>query len=98
MITNISLVSENNTSQHDIFFSPDNLTSINQDFPWTRTNLAIFITNNVTVVSVNLLVLVWLKLKENRAVNEPSRSFTLPLKQCFHNSEYLRKIFFRKIS
>ena len=43
-------------------------------FPWTRTNIAIFITNNVTVVSVNLLVLVWLKLKENRAVNEPKVS------------------------
>ena len=88
MITNISLVSMDNTSLHSIFFSPDNLTSINQDFPWTRyctvqyctvlffpwtrTNLAIFITNNVTVVSVNLMVLVWLKLKVKRVVNEPS--------------------------
>ena len=48
------------------------LYSSNQDFPWTRTNLAIFITNNVTVVSVNLMVLVWLKLKVKRVVNEPS--------------------------
>ena len=72
MITNISLVAEDNTSLHNVFFSPDNLTSINQDFPWTRTNLAIFITNNVTVVSVNLMVLVWLKLKVKRVVNEPS--------------------------
>ena len=34
----------------------------------------------VTVVTVNLLVLVWLKLKENRAVNEPSQRFTMPRK------------------
>ena len=64
---NISLVSEDNTTLH--FFSPENITYINQDFPLTRTNLAIFITNNLTVITVNVLVLIWLKLKERTLVD-----------------------------
>ena len=56
---------------HSLFFNPDpeNITFINQDFPWTTSNLAIFITNNLTVITVNVLVLVWLKLKERTLVD-----------------------------
>ena len=71
MIANISLFSENNGTMHSLFFNPDpeNITFINQDFPWTTSNLAIFITNNLTVITVNVLVLVWLKLKERTLVD-----------------------------
>ena len=82
---NISLVSEDNTTLH--FFSPENITYINQDFPLTRTNLAIFIANNLTVITVNVLVLVWLKIKERTLVDR------MVLLDCLANISFIGVMF-----
>ena len=42
---------------------------VNQNFPLTLYNLIPFVTTNLTVFVVNLLVLLWLKIKENNLVD-----------------------------
>ena len=42
---------------------------VNQNFPLTLYNLIPFVTTNITVFVVNLLVLLWLKIKENNLVD-----------------------------
>ena len=37
--------------------------SINQDFQMTTFNLLIFVTNNLTVLVVNIMVLIWLQVQ-----------------------------------
>ena len=89
MISNISLFFENNGTMHHLFFNPDpeNITFINQDFPWTTSNLAIFITNNLTVITVNVLVLIWLKLKESTLVDR------MVLLDCLANISFIGVMF-----
>ena len=50
-------------------FDSAQIVRINLDFPWTTVNLAAFVLNCLTVLTVNAVVLVWLKLKENTLVD-----------------------------
>ena len=55
-------------SEIDLYFEEDAIV-VNQNFPLTLFNLILFVTTNVTVFVVNLLVLLWLKIKENNLVD-----------------------------
>ena len=50
-------------------FHSEQIVRINLDFPLTTVNLAAFVLNCLTVLTVNAVVLVWLKLKENTLVD-----------------------------
>ena len=50
-------------------FDSAQIVRINLDFPWTTVNLAAFALNCLTVLTVNAVVLVWLKMKENTLVD-----------------------------
>ena len=58
MFQNISI------SSKEVNFDASDKISINQNFTWNKHNLIIFLTNTITVLSVNVLVLLWLKIKE----------------------------------
>ena len=58
MFQNISI------SSKEVNFDASDMISINQNFTWNKHNLIIFLTNTITVLSVNVLVLLWLKIKE----------------------------------
>ena len=45
------------------------LIGINRNFEKTRLNLAVFLINNLTILVINTLVLLWLKMKENTLVD-----------------------------
>ena len=55
-------------TQLDLYFTED-VIPVNTNFPLTLFNMVTFITTNVTVFVVNLLVLLWLKIKENNLVD-----------------------------
>ena len=55
-------------SQIDLYFTEDAI-PVNKNFPLTVFNLITFVTTNLTVFVVNLLVLLWLKIKENKLVD-----------------------------
>ena len=50
-------------------FHSEQIVRINQDFPWTTVNLAAFVLNCLTVLTVNAVVLVWLKMKGELQTN-----------------------------
>ena len=52
----------------NLYFQEDP-TPVNENFPFTLFNMITFVTTNVTVFIVNLLVLLWLKIKENNLVD-----------------------------
>ena len=52
----------------NLYFKEDVIV-VNQNFPLTLFNLIPFVTTNLTVFVVNLLVLLWLKIKENNLVD-----------------------------
>ena len=56
---NVSLSVSNNS--HLEFYNDSSYFPINQNFPITNFNLYVFIVNNIAVVSVNILVLIWLQ-------------------------------------
>ena len=53
----------------NLYFQEDAILDVNNNFPFTLFNLITFVTTNVTVFIVNLLVLLWLKIKENNLVD-----------------------------
>ena len=53
----------------ELYFDSEHYIHINLNFPWTPLNLVVFVMNNLTVITVNVLVLVWLKLKERTLVD-----------------------------
>ena len=55
-------------------FDSAQIVRINLDFPWTTVNLAAFALNCLTVLTVNAVVLVWLKMKENTLVSASKSS------------------------
>ena len=55
-------------SEINLYFQEDPII-VNQNFPLTLFNLIPFVTTNLTVFVVNLLVLLWLKIKENNLVD-----------------------------
>ena len=55
-------------SEIDLYFQEDAIL-VNTNFPLTVFNLITFVTTNVTVFVVNLLVLLWLKIKKNNLVD-----------------------------
>ena len=65
--TNIGLFS--NGTEQNLFF--DFKYAVNVNFNWEISvfNLFTFITNNLTILVVNIVVLVWLKIKENTLVD-----------------------------
>ena len=52
----------------DLFFQED-VILVNRNFPSTLFNMIPFVVTNVTIFIVNLLVLLWLKIKENNLVD-----------------------------
>ena len=59
-----------NVHQFEINLSfPEDPIRVNENFPFTLFNMIPFVTTNVTVFIVNLLVLLWLKIKENNLVD-----------------------------
>ena len=57
-------------------FDSAQIVRINLDFPWTTVNLAAFALNCLTVLTVNAVVLVWLKMKDS-ASKSSIRRFTI---------------------
>ena len=55
-------------------FDSAQIVRINLDFPWTTVNLAAFALNCLTVLTVNAVVLVWLKMKDS-AANRSNRLY-----------------------
>ena len=55
-------------SEINLYFTEDAI-PVNTNFPLTLFNMISFVTTNVTVFVVNLLVLLWLKIKENNLVD-----------------------------
>ena len=53
----------------ELYFDSEHYIHINLNFPWTTLNLVMFVLNNLTVITVNVLVLVWLKIKERTLVD-----------------------------
>ena len=53
----------------ELYFDSEHYIHINLNFPWTTLNLVMFVLNNLTVITVNVLVLIWLKLKERTLVD-----------------------------
>ena len=53
----------------ELYFDSEQYIHINLNFPWTTLNLVMFVLNNLTVITINVLVLVWLKLKERTLVD-----------------------------
>ena len=53
----------------ELYFDSEQYIHINLNFPWTTLNLVMFVLNNLTVITVNVLVLIWLKLKERTLVD-----------------------------
>ena len=62
---NISLFISNNTFNKLEFHNETTFFSINQNFPMTTFNLLVFVMNNCTVLTVNILVLIWLQVMTN---------------------------------
>ena len=59
---NISLYLSNNKNTKLDFYNETNFFLINQNFPMTNFNLLVFVINNCTVLTVNILVLIWLQV------------------------------------
>ena len=59
---NISLYISNNKNTKLDFYNETNFFLINQNFPMTNFNLLVFVINNCTVLTVNILVLIWLQV------------------------------------
>ena len=56
-------------TKEEIYMNNTNMIMINQDFSWTPMNVTSTIINNVTVFSVNILVLLWLKIKVSKHIS-----------------------------
>ena len=55
--------------KEELYVNKTNMIMINQDFSWTPMNVTSTIINNVTVFSVNILVLLWLKIKVSKHIS-----------------------------
>ena len=65
--TNIKLFS--NSTEQNLSFELKDAVHVNLNWEMTIFNLFAFITNTLTVLLVNVVVLVWLKIKENTLVD-----------------------------
>ena len=71
----------------ELYFDSEHYIHINLNFPWTPLNLVVFVLNNLTVITVNVLVLVWLKLKERTLVDR------MVLLDCIANISFIGVMF-----
>ena len=71
----------------ELYFDSEHYIHINLNFPWTPLNLVVFVLNNLTVITVNVLVLVWLKLKERTLVDR------MVLLDCLANISFIGIMF-----
>ena len=71
----------------ELYFDSKHYIHINLNFPWTPLNLVVFVLNNLTVITVNVLVLVWLKLKERTLVDR------MVLLDCLANISFIGIMF-----
>ena len=65
--TNIKLFSK--STEQNLSFELKDAVHVNLNWEMTIFNLFAFITNTLTVLLVNIVVLVWLKIKENTLVD-----------------------------
>ena len=65
--TNIKLFS--NSTEQNLSFELKDAVHVNLNWEMSIFNLFAFITNTLTVLLVNIVVLVWLKIKENTLVD-----------------------------
>ena len=66
---NISIKTLSNSSGLNLFFDLKETVYVNSNWEMSIFNVAIFITNNLTILLVNIVVLLWLKIKENTLVD-----------------------------
>ena len=71
----------------ELYFDSEHYIHINLNFPWTTLNLVMFVLNNLTVITVNVLVLIWLKLKERTLVDR------MVLLDCLANISFIGVMF-----
>ena len=71
----------------ELYFDSEHYIHINLNFPWTTLNLVTFVLNNLTVITINVLVLVWLKLKERTLVDR------MVLLDCLANISFIGVMF-----
>ena len=71
----------------ELYFDSEQYIHINLNFPWTTLNLVTFVLNNLTVITINVLVLVWLKLKERTLVDR------MVLLDCLANISFIGVMF-----
>ena len=58
-----------NGTELNIFVDLTETVFVNSNWEMSTFNLIVFITNNLTILLVNIVVLVWLKIKENTLVD-----------------------------
>ena len=65
----MSIKTYSNWTELNLFVDLKEIVYVNSNWEMSIFNLVIFITNNLTILLVNIIVLVWLKIKENTLVD-----------------------------
>ena len=66
---NMSIKTYSNWTELNLFVDLNETVFVNSNWEMSSFNLVMFITNNLTILLVNIVVLVWLKIKENTLVD-----------------------------
>ena len=66
---NMSIRAYSNWTELNLFVDLNETVFVNSNWEMSNFNLVLFITNNLTILLVNIVVLVWLKIKENTLVD-----------------------------
>ena len=66
---NTNVKTYSNGTELNIFVDLTETVFVNSNWEMSTFNLIVFITNNLTILLVNIVVLVWLKIKENTLVD-----------------------------
>ena len=66
---NISIKTLSNFEELNLFIDMKETVYVNSNWEMSIFNVSIFITNNLTILLVNIVVLFWLKIKENTLVD-----------------------------
>ena len=65
----MNIITFSNGTEINFLLDLNDTVNINTNWDTSMLNLVVFITNNLTILLVNVMVLVWLKIKENTLVD-----------------------------
>ena len=66
---NMSIKTLSNSTELNLFVDMKETVYVYSNWEMSISNIVMFITNNLTILLVNIVVLVWLKIKENTLVD-----------------------------